>query len=443
MDEIRLRKIISNVNKKTKITIGITIFVTLSVLFVMESSIKYLIALICAVAGLVFLFKARNVSYLLFDECNPQLYYSAVQGISKQVPIDKQMLVAEFIGDYSSAIAIAQDMVKNSKNNMVKASNYACISRIAFFAGNYELCKKSVDDYFALTNGKSTFGIDDIRNEFYIAYINGNYEKAKELLAEINTRAKKPKNSFKCNMLYYNAIVDYSLNSFDEAKCEFNEIVERYPNMYLASMAQKYLASMENGAEVEPQPLSEVELPQSAKTEKPNIKELIKAITAVALLIALIIGTPLAISLESVGATPILAIQKQSETEINAIEETIEVDEKHIVCVYEEANGVLGVAYLEKKGKKYSCAVSQSLEYPVVSDDPLPAKMHTSGKSREIVFKLMNDRKNVDESYTVVELELNDKPVYFCYILKPEKRYFSNLYAVELKFNNYAQTLVL
>lgn len=427
IDENRLRKIINTVNKRMKLTIGITIVAVLAVLFVMELPIKYLVALLFVIAGLGFLLKAINVSYLLFDECNPQLYYAAVQGISKQVPLDKQMLVAEFIGDYSSAIAIAKHIVENNKNARVKATYVACVSRIAFFAGDYELCKKSVDDYYALTKGKSTFEIDNKRNELYIAYINGDYEKAKELLAEINAKVKKQKNSFKCNMLYYNAIVDYSLNSFDEANREFNEIIEKYPNMYLASVAQKYIASIENGTGIEPQQLSEAELPQSAKTEKPSRKELIKAIGAVVLLIALIIGAPLAINSQYVGATPISAIQKQSDTCIKAIKENIKVDDEHIVCVFEEENGVLGVAYLEKKGEKYSCAVEQGFEY---LDDKQPSKMHASGKSREIVFKWAYDKQSVDEAYTIVELELNDKPIYFCYKLKPEKRYFSNLYCI-------------
>lgn len=434
MDKNEIKKIINKTKRKSAFISGIMIILVLFTIVMIDSPIKYLIAVLFVIVGVSIILKIYSVSYLLFDECNPQLYYAVEQGIVKQVPLDKQMIVSEFIGDYSSAIQIANSLIADSKNTNVKATYISAISRSAFLAGDYELCKSSIDNFNKVTsnikNNNVIFKLENVRNNFFLAYINGDYESAKRLLAQMNALAKRQRNSFKCTMLYYNATVDYALGRFEEATAEFSQITAQFPNMHLATMSQKYLDSKENAISIEHTPIKAVELPQTAKIEKLSRRDWAKAIIAILVVLSIIMSAPAIINMQYKGDTALSAIQKDNETDIISIEKTIDIDDNHIVCIFKNADGVLGVAYLEIKNEAYYCYIQQDFEYLMFEEnDESLSKMHTSGKSQEIVFKWVFDKNLVDEKFTCIELTQNDKPIYFCYYLKPEKRYFANSYS--------------
>lgn len=431
MDKNEIKKIVNKTKRKSIFVTVIMIILFLGTIVMIDSPIKYLIAVLFVIVGVGITLKINSVSYLLFDECNPQLYYAVEQGIVKQVPLDKQINVSEFIGDYSSAVKIAKSLVADTKSANVKATYIAAISRSAFLSGDYELCKSSIDDFNKVTsnikNKNIIFKLENVRNNFFLAYINGDYESAKRLLAQLNDLAKKQKNSFKCTMLYYNATVDYALGRFEEATAEFSQITAQFPNMHLATMSQKYLDSKENAIPIEYTPIKEVELPNTAKIEKVSKRDFAKAIIAIMVVFSIIMSAPAIINMQYKGNTALSAIQKDNETDIISIEKTIDIDDKHIVCIFKNADGILGVAYLEIKNEDYYCYIQQTFEYLLSEEnDECLSKMHTSGKSQEIVFKWLFDKNLVDEQFTCVELTQNNKPIYFCYYLTPERKYFTN-----------------
>ena len=434
MNKNEIRKIISKTKRKSSFVSIIMIILALGTIVMIDSPIKYLIATLFVIVGVGIILKIYSVSYLLFDECNPQLYYAVEQGIVKQVPLDKQMIVSEFIGDYSSAIQIANSLVADAKSANVKATYIAAISRNAFLAGDYELCKSSIDTFNKVTGtikkSNIIFKLENVRNDFFLAYINGDYESAKGLLAQLNTLARKQKNSFKCTILYYNATVDYALGRFEEAKAEFSQIIAQFPNMHFATMSQNYLDSKENAVPIEHTQIKEVELPPTTRIEKASKRDWAKVIIAILVVFSIIFVAPKIINMQYKGDTALSAIQKDNESDIVSIEKTIEVDDSHIVCIFKNADDVLGVAYLEKKNENYYCYIQQDFEYLMFEEnDDCLSKMHTSGKSQEIVFKWVFDKKFVDEQFTCIELTMNKKPVYFCYYLTPEKQYFANSYS--------------
>lgn len=150
-------------------------------------------SILTIIIGLAVIMKVQNPSYILFDQCDPQLYYAVAQGVTKQVPLDKQAIVSEFIGDYSSAIQILSSLLEQTKNDYSKLAYLSDLARNAFFAGDYQLCQKYIADFNLLLGNKKVNEFIIKRNDFFASYIDGDYQKAKNLLAEIDTLVKRQK----------------------------------------------------------------------------------------------------------------------------------------------------------------------------------------------------------------------------------------------------------
>ncbi len=434
MDRNEIHKLIKKTKRKSRLISIILILAAFAILFLLESPIKYFIAVMLILINIILTIKIQNVSYLLYDQCNPQLYYAVTQGLTKEVPPNMQAVVAEFIGDYSSAIQIYNTMLAKSKNELIKLTHITDITRNAFFDGDYDLCKKSITDFNELIKGKKIDVITTKRNEFYLSYINGDYQKAKELLNEFNRIVKNQKNSFKCSMLYYNALVDYAMNNFDLAEKEFQDVTEQYPNMYLSAVSKNYIDSIRNHTPLEVIRYNSSELPESAVIKKVAKKDILIIVISLFVILGCIIGLPTALNFETAADTPSKAIEKYDDYPITSIMQTIPIDSKHIVAIYENADELLGVAYLQIKGEKYICKIANMDDYPLIDDDENnhPAKMHISGVSSEIVYKCLYDKSKAPADYKSVPIAQNGKTLYFCYKINPPQRYFTNLYKVEL-----------
>ena len=225
MDTAQINKLIMKIKRKSTFISVAMVLVALLFILIMESPIKYFLSILTIIVGLAVIMKVQNPSYILFDQCDPKLYYAVVQGVTKQVPLDKQAIVSEFIGDYSSAIQILSSLLEQTKNDYSKLAYLSDLARNAFLAGDYQLCKKYVADFNLLLGNKKVNEFIIKRNDFFASYIDGDYQKAKNLLVEIDTLVKRQKNSFKCKILFCNALTDYSMNNFDLSLAEFQEII--------------------------------------------------------------------------------------------------------------------------------------------------------------------------------------------------------------------------
>ncbi|MGN0533609.1 MAG: tol-pal system YbgF family protein [Eubacterium sp.] len=430
MNKDEINKIVKRTNFKGRAVSISTLIIAFALIIFAESPIKYIVGFFIIIAGVFLRIKIQDVSYLLFDRCNPQMYYAAAQGILKQVPVDKQALTAEFIGDYSSAIKILNSIIENTKSSASKLFYISETARNAFLAGDYELCKRCIADFNQLSKGKRINEFVKKRNDFYLLYINGDFKGAKEILAKIDKIPKKQKNSFICNMMYLNAVTDYSMNNYESAKEEFEKIVNSFPHMYLAQASKKYISSITNNTPVEiNQPLV-VELPKSAQMPLVTKKDILKSVIGILIIFACIIVVPAVINMQSFADTPNKAIEKYDEAEVLSIDYTLEIDDNHIVCIYENSDELLGVAYLEINDNKYQCKIANCDDYALTSNDrdSHPSAMHSSGISSEIIYKWISDKENTPDGYNTVALNQNDKTVYFCYKINPPERYYSSLY---------------
>lgn len=435
MNTAQINKLIKKIKRKSTFISVAMVLVALLFILIMESPIKYFLSILTIIIGVAVIMKVQNPSYILFDQCDPQLYYAVVQGVTKQVPLDKQAIVSEFIGDYSSAIQILSSLFEQTKNDYSKLTYLSDLARNAFFAGDYQLCQKCIADFKMLSRDKKINQLFIKRNDFFSAYINGDFKMAKDTLAEINVMAKKQKNSFKCNMLFYNALTDYSMNNFDLSVAEFQEIINRFPNMYLATASTAYINGIKNNTPVEISNPVTTEIPQSATLQKASKKDIIKVIICLIIILGCVIGVPTAINMEYTADTPTLAIEKYDDMDIiSSIEYTIEIDDSHIVCIYKNTDDLLGVAYIQAKNEKYKCMIANCDSYILIDDDSnkKPSKMHCSGESSEIVYKWLYDKANAPDDYKIVPLKQNNNTIYFCYKINPPSRYYSNFYGLEL-----------
>lgn len=427
MDKNQVKSIIKSIKEKVIIVSIFSFAIISALLFLIEYPIKYVLAATVFIIGLTVISKKLNAKYLLYDECNPQLYYAVVSGTLKQVPIDMQAVVAEFIGDYSSAVQISGSLSANSKSSLVKLNSLINISRNAFLAGDYGLCLKALDEFNIQAHGRKINRYQLVRNEFYKAYINGDFAKAKDLLTELKNSVKKTRKSFDCQMLYYNAIVNRSLGDIQTANAQFESIISDFPNMYLAEKAKRYL----NGSadEINELQINETEalLP---KLSKQNKKDLIKGIICIAVLIVCVAAGIGSIS-NNAQDTPEQAIEEYDNIAVSSIKGSIKVDNEHTVVLYENDEKSLGVAYLIIKDDKYICKIANCDNYNENYSESNWAKMHVSGKTSEILYKWLSSSEEAPEDFEIIAIEYNNKTVYFCYKFNAAQRYYSDLYSID------------
>lgn len=434
MDKNQITNTIKSLKRKARTVTLLIIVIAFAILFLVEPPIKYVLIILLIIVNLLLSSKILTAEYLLYDECNPKLYYAVVQGTLKQVPIDKQVIVAEFIGDYSSAIQISNSLIEKSKNDLVKLVHLTNISRNAFLAGDFELCQKTLDKFNALATGKKINNQQLLKNDFYISFINKEYVKSKELLADFESSVKRTRKSFDCQMLFYKAIVNFSLGDIETANSQFESIVSNFPNMYLAEKSKIYL----NGTidELKDIKISETptELPETAKLVKPNKKEIIKPIICIVILIGCIIGGIYSISNDA-NDTIEQAIEEYDDIAVTNIENSIKVDDEYSIILYENVEESLGVAYVKTKYDKFVCKISNYDDYSQTENENYWAKMHVSGSTREISYKFFNDKNDAPKEYSILPIEYNNKTIYFCYKLKAKQKYYSNLYSIDFDKN--------
>lgn len=444
------RNTVLKIVKKRKTIIGLSYFIiflmAFGVFFAMDSSAKYSITLFIVIIGVYMINKVSDPTYILFDECNPRLYYAVAQKLRKQVPIDKQVLVADFVGDYSSAVQIEENMIASVKNDMAKAFHHSCIARIAFSAGDYELCKSAIasfDEYFSAAKKNSkiqkAYEIEKIRHNFYLSFISGDYQNAKVYINEYDCKAKSKKNSFKCTMLYYNALVDYALGDTQKASDEFSTIVENYENMHFATVSKEYLEAIKNSEQIKVSnvPISSLPktpLPQSAQIKKLSKNDIVKLVVGLIILLLIFFVPKITESIiesEAKADTPAQAVANYYDDGAVIVNQSkvISIDDNYEVLLFVTNQESVGVAYMEHDNEKYICKTSNLEEKVFIGfSDGKYMNMHSSGICPEITYRWQTDDANIDEGYTAVEFNVNNEKYYFVYKLSPPERHFANGY---------------
>lgn len=419
------------VKKARKRRILVIIYIVILLFFVMyfvtSPLLMFLLMLFLLFQLFVGFVWSQNFSSIITDECNPQLYYAVVTKLSKNVNIINQALVAELIGDYNSAYAIYENMYQNQKNIKAKLVCLDGMIRTLFMSESYEQCVQKIDEFRSLENekirskNKSRF----VRHEFYMAYINGDYQLALERQNAFENAEKKKTNLLFCSTLYYKALIEYRTGNIEDARKIFNEVIEKYPNMAHSIRSREYINSIENGIELSNIQVQRVELPETAKTQKLSKKNIIKLILLLLFILACAFSV---VSLNKATSydTPIKAIEEYDDVAVGTVLTILEPDGNHIVYVYSDEYSVASVAYQSKKDGKYTCEV---LDHTGLVVDYF-SKMHIKGNSRELHYKFQRDNKNVPAGYEIDEL--NDD-LFIVYQFKETKRYGGNLYALDLQ----------
>ncbi len=433
MDTKKANEIIKQKKKRSHISTVIVVIIAFVFAIFIQSPIKYFLVAALIIAGLITFTKIRDTARILYEDCNPQLYYAVEQGLNKQVPELRQIHVAEFIGDYSSAIQLSQNMLQKTKIQILRMGYIAEITHSAFMAGDYELCKNSISDYKSTASGRKD-GVVVKRDEFYSAYIDGNYSLSKQLLGEMSALVKQKTNSFDCMMLYYGALTDYALNDFEAASTQFKELAERFPNMHLATVAKAYLNGIENNEAVAVLPPKAADLPPSAEMTTIQKKDIFKMIFLLAGIFACVFIAPKLLGISNSADTPLQAIQKYEDVQATEINYTLQIDEKYSVCIF-SSDDSLGVAYLKTIGSKYLCKIAAS-DSELLTDnefDYIPSKMHSAGKSSEIVYLWVYNENEVPQGYDFVPIQAKGKNLIFCYKLREPRQYYFNSYGIDFE----------
>lgn len=395
--------------------------------FVTSSLLMFILMLMLLFQLFVGFVWAQNFGSILADECNPQLYFAVITRLSKNVSPINQALVAEFIGDYSSAFAIYENIYQIQKNKKAKLVCLDGMIRTLFMAESYDQCLQKIEEFKLFDNEKfrDKYKSKTIRHDFYVAYIKGNYQLASECLNAFETEEKKKSNSFYCAVSYYRALIEYKIGNLENAKLMFATIIQKYPHMAHSVRSKEYLNLIENGTPLSVIQVQRVELPPLAQPKKLTKRDILKLVLLLLFILGCAIGV-VAMNSATKQETPKAAIESYESSTIASVCTILQPDEGHIVCAYKDELDEICLAYLNIKDNKYICEMTAH----GVSYDEDFSKMHIKGKCSEIRYKFQKNNKNIPKGY---KCDYVDNNLYIIYKFGTQKQYYGNLYALDLQ----------
>ncbi len=427
MDTDRVDKTVNSIKKKIHIISAIYIISTVALIMITKGIWFAFAEILLMIVVITALFRVYRLDYLMYDLCDPVLYYYTIIGLTKkEPPLQIKQKVAEQTGDFTSAAEFAFSRINLCKKDIQKLPVYIDILRIAFDAGDFILAGNMIKNINSLkVNQKIVKKYNDLLG-FYSCCIDGNYYEAKEHFDNIRfaLRKNKSNNLVMYKMTYCEGLLSHSLGDYENAKKCFEIVADGCPKLNIAAMSRKYLSGT---AETVKTDLSiSAEKGKNTPVQKPKI-EIWRLVTLVISLIAIIISGFAVRNSENEfkGDTIESAISAYHEdNEKYEILFKTNPDENSIITVCKDTSNRLSVEYL-KQDEDYECLISCIYESYELNQI-ITGNMSVSGISKTVHFIISRDKKQITDDYTCTEISYDDKSLYFGYRFAGKKLHLFN-----------------
>lgn len=363
----------------------------------------------------------------LFEELNPFKYYAVMGVYGKNLTEDNY----EFnyaVGNYEKAVSLCLKEMSKTKLKQIEVECKYYLALCYFETENYEKLRIVCDELKAVfssdKNGKVYKQQYGLVLDYFIDFLNGDYEKCKNIKSCTELTDKKYSNFYIVKAQFYYAVALYKNNEIADACKEFESIAVCCPDLNLSKLSAKYLNSVRdykadtesyNHPSCEIQKESYITFPQKEMT-KGRMAVLIMCLVVLALLV-------LQMNQSSVGSA--LDVLYENE-EATGIIETVPVnDDGDVLCIYEKDEKI-GVAYLDSVGEneyKFGIATTHGSGFPKSSD----AEIHCvkAGDSNlKIRYSVTSFEKVPFETLSVNKFEKDNRTYYFN-IISIENEYCS------------------
>lgn len=185
----------------------------------------------------------HKITLIAVSECDPSLYYAVSKGVVPHDDISRDVFTAQLIGDYKKGIELSVRGLEKAKTNTNKLFYMESLAKLAFESSDFEKCveysnkiKKFIKSF---KKEKESDKYYVARADFYISFINKNYDRAAEFLDICNAQNRQS-NSYKAVMQYYYGLVHYY--SGKESRKNFQYVCDYAPKLKIAFYASEYIA---------------------------------------------------------------------------------------------------------------------------------------------------------------------------------------------------------
>lgn len=441
MDQNKVNDIIKKQKKKIYTVIFFYVLFSIFSYIILKNIALVITALLLVIFVIAILIKLYQVKFIIDDLCDPELYYYVYLGLNKKEPIlNDKLKVAELMGDYDSAIQIAYSLLNSYKRDIQKADVVLKVIRISFDSGDFELCQKAIFDFNSLNVN------DKIKNSyssvigFYSSYINGDYEDSRKYLDQTidSIKNKKISNLLKYKLEYYEGLVNYVLGNKELAEEKLNSVINNCPKLNIAILSKEIIETGSISHQCDLSGAIQKDISYTFKKEKIETWRIVCFILAI---IGMILSC-IALSNETnyKGSTiedSILSYNSDFDNSISDLNilKNISFNDNHIVAICESDNGKLIIAYLNKTAPdSFECASSYSFEDWELEKDIVFSKyyLYSSGNSQKLHFTIALDKNDISNGYEIIEIEHNNKILYFGYYFDDAKYHFFNSSGVEI-----------
>lgn len=241
--------------------------------------------------------KLFSILYLQFDA--PK-YKEVIFSKGLKPNFLHQIQSALFNGEYQTVINICSVLVKGKSKSKYKISYISLMARAYYEMGDFTNLERMCDDfdyYFQdCKNNNSYFKLQQIIS-YYRSFISGDYKKCILILDEIEKHKNYNLPVEKISKVFstYNyGVVSYKIGDMDNALKYFNTVIETAPKLYSATLAQKYIDSINNSVEIKLEfekilPQNDYEIPFVKFRNKINIFLIILLIVGLSLIVGSLI----------------------------------------------------------------------------------------------------------------------------------------------------------
>lgn len=426
MDEEKVLFRVKEISEKVKTTSYITIAIVFLVVLILPIHYTYRIIIVLAVTLVSFLITRKikmSADDILYDECDPHTYYAVSHGIyPKDSTSYIDALTAYFIGDFGSAAGLLSTLLKRKSIRTVKLQYLDLLASVSFCAGDFDLCRQTVDALKALlTDMKIKADIRSIysaRYDFFIHFMNCDYQSALERLKGCKAvGADKQKNTYKFMMCYYTAIALYYSNKIPEARAEFELIAKLEPKIFVTEKAKDYINAIDNN---EFMPINSVSLKESCEqaSDLPVLtREDKRKLKLSVCFLALCVGFAVICTFEMPELKRDTAFNViHSEVEISEVSRIIPLDDEYSLATFSTTEDEIGVAYLKnRKNDKYSYYISYVATPEIYCEKDNGYYITARGDAKMVYFDITDDLRSIPENCEIKGFTHNGKE-YYLYI---------------------------
>ena len=400
---------------------------------VLFSSAGWLIKIVIAAAVFlipsVFWFSV-NVSKAkkyLFEELNPFKYY-AIMGVYGKDLTEGNYEFNYAVGNYEKAISLCLNELRKTKLKPVEVECKYYLALCYFETKNFEKLKDVCEELKAVfssdKNGKDYKEKYGLVCDYFIDFLNGDYEKCKNIKSCTELTDKKYSNFYKIKSQFYYAVALYNNNELADARREFENIAISCPDLNLSKLSAEYLNSAnKNEASYETTDVSSYETQKESYITAPQ-KQMTKGRIFVSIL-CLAVLTLLVIQMNQSSVGSALDVLYENEGATGIIKTVSVNDEGDVLCVYDKDEKI-GIAYLDEVGEneyKFGIAMTYGSEIPKSSDAEIYC-IKAGDSNLKIRYSITSFKKVPYEILSVNKFEKDNRTYYFN-IISIESEYCS------------------